>query len=169
MPTEKNTTVTAPATEAPDLEPTSPWNPDASDPTKADGSFMPLIQETAWNTIHYALIDRIVRKHKVLSSNNVAFLVTDLVYEMFEGQISGMMNNIVDMSSYTGQPEGFIGVGDFGDALKAIPIVVVKRVVMKMMKNHSFGSGFLKDLGVAFTALAASNVTGRALSGMTQK
>ena len=160
MPIETNTT----NTEAP-KSPTP-------EPTKAEpaaGSFMPIVQETAWNTVHYALIDRIVRKHKVLSANNVAFLATDFAYEMFEGQISGMVNKIYDMSSYTGIPEGFIGVGDFGDALKAIPIVVAKRIVMKMMKNHSFGSGFLKDLGVAFTALAASNVTGRALSNMTQK
>ena len=86
MPTETNTTTTE-APKSPTPEPTK------AEPAAA-GSFMPIVQETAWNTVHYALIDRIVRKHKVLSANNVAFLVTDLVYEMFEGQISGMVNKI---------------------------------------------------------------------------
>ena len=115
MPTEKNKTATAGATEAPDPEPTSPWNPESSEDAPP-GSFMPIIQETAINTLAYAAIDRIFRKHSVFSANNVAFLGTDLGYEMFESRLSGMMNSIVDMSKYTTVPTSAIGVGDFGDA-----------------------------------------------------
>ena len=65
--------------------------------------------------------------------------------------------------------DSFITAGDFADAWKALPIVSIKRLILKFWKSRSFGDGFLKDTAVAFGAISTANIVGRQISKRVTK
>ena len=126
--------------------------------------FMPAFNEAILNTAHYALFDRFMRKHPVVTIGNGVFFASDMAYEMFGDVITDVLPQSFKDLVEPEPTDSFISAGDFADAWKALPIVTIKRLIMKMWKNRSFGDGFLKDTGVAFAAISAANIVGRQIS-----
>ena len=138
----------------------------------ASGSagFMPAFNESLLNTAHYALFDRLIRKHPVVTMSNGVFFASDMVWEMFGKFVYEYFPQQVKDTLYGGEPtDSLVTAGDFADAWKALPIVTIKRLIMKMWKSRSFGDGFLKDTAVAFGAISTANIVGRQISKRVTK
>ena len=163
-------------TNAPTPAPTQPAGT-TPPPKKSSGvggsgtaGFMPAFNESVLNTAHYALFDRLFRKHPVVTMSNGVFFASDMAWEMFGNTIYDAMPQSVKGLLEAEEPtDSFISSGDFLDAWKALPIVTIKRLIMKMWKGRSFGDGFLKDTGVAFAAISAANIVGRQISTRVTK
>ena len=54
--------------------------------------------------------------------------------------------------------------GDFQDALKAVPIVLLQQIIGKMWKNKKFSHRLFKHALDAYISIAAGNVAGRLIS-----
>ena len=118
----------------------------------------------AANSIVYSIIQKI-RSGPTFGSRFQSFLISDIVYEFV---LKYFVDRYIPMFMAPPVERGYgIGISEFQDALKAVPIVLVQQTVQKMMYRQKWTGHFLKNLIDAFVAVALANVTQRNVRGVS--
>ena len=121
--------------------------------------------EVAWNGIIYAIIQKIRKSNHTFGPRFYSFLISEASYELFlKYFVENMIPFFRPEAVAAAESNWFPAQGDFQDAVKTIPIVLVQELALKMVYRRKFFSHFLKNLIDAFIAIAAGNYGGRLFS-----
>ena len=121
--------------------------------------------EVAWNSIIYAIIQKVRKSNPTFGPRFYSFVMSDAAYELF---LKYFIENAIPFfrpEAVAAAASGWFPTqGDLQDAVKSIPIALLQEVALKMVYRRKLFSHFLKNLIDAFIAITGGNYSGRLVS-----
>jgi len=126
----------------------------------------PLV-EVAINAVVYAVIQKFRKSSQTFGPRFMSFALADAIYELVAKHfVEGWVPFLRPDALLRADDNGFFTSGDFKDAAKAIPIVIIQELAsMVLPRQPKMFTHILKNAIDAYAAVAVGNIAGRFASG----